>query len=126
MDNTTRRGFVKATAGGAAALAAIAAMRKEAVAEEAAAQASGPIKINDQFAGKGNARMITDDIWYVGASEKRLALFENAYPLTNGAAYNSYLIMDESVALIDTVDRSVTGQYLENIAAVLEEEDAGE
>ena len=40
-------------------------------------------------------RLVTQDTYYVGASERRLALFENVYPLNNGISYNSYLILDE-------------------------------
>ncbi len=117
---TSRRGFVKAAAGGAAAIAAISALRAQsAVADEATGEAAAPATINDFFAGKANARQITDDLWWVGASDKRLELFENVYPLEQGVAYNSYLLLDEQTVLIDTVDRSVTGEYFENIAAVL-------
>ncbi len=62
---------------------------------------------------------ITPDIFWVGGSDRRLELFENMFPLPNGVAYNSYLIMDEKTALIDTVDRSIGQLYLENITHVL-------
>ncbi len=121
MDVTaSRRGFVKAAAGGAAALAAISALRAESVGSAAADEAGGaPRTINDFFAGKANARQLTEDLWWVGASDKRIALFENVYPLDQGVAYNSYLLLDEKTVLFDTVDRSVTGEYFENLAAVL-------
>ncbi|MFR5796304.1 MAG: hypothetical protein ACLUI3_12670 [Christensenellales bacterium] len=54
-------------------------------------------------------RKMTEDLYWVGASERRLNLFENAYPLTNGVSYNSYLLLDEKTVLIDTVDKSVSG-----------------
>jgi len=57
--------------------------------------------------------------YWVGGSDRRLELFENMFPLPNGVAYNSYLIMDEKTALIDTVDRSISQLYLENITHVL-------
>jgi len=115
--NTSRRGFVKAAAGGAAAIAAISAMRAEyAQADEGRV---APVIVNDFFGGKANARQITEDLWWVGASDKRIELFENVYPLEQGVAYNSYLLLDEQTVLVDTVDRSVTGQYFENVAAVL-------
>ncbi len=124
MEQTTRRGFVKAAAGGAAAVAALSALRAETVlAEEAAGISTTPIIVNDFFAGKANARQITEDLWWVGASDKRLALFENVYPLSDGVAYNSYLLLDDQTVLIDTVDRSVTGEYFENVAAVLDGRD---
>ncbi|MDF2986746.1 MAG: putative flavoprotein [Eubacterium sp.] len=62
---------------------------------------------------------IAPDIFWVGGSDRRLELFENMFPLPNGVAYNSYLIMDEKTALVDTVDRSISQLYLENIAHVL-------
>lgn len=65
-------------------------------------------------------RQITPRIFWVGGNDRRLALFENMFPLPNGVAYNSYLIMDEKVALLDTVDSSITRQFLENIEHVLE------
>ena len=64
-------------------------------------------------------RKMTEDLYWVGASERRLNLFENAYPLTNGVSYNSYLLLDEKTVLIDTVDKSVSGLFFENIDHVL-------
>lgn len=60
-------------------------------------------------------RKITDTVSWVGGSDRRLALFENLFPIPRGVAYNSYLIQDEKTALIDTVDSSITRQFLENI-----------
>jgi flavorubredoxin len=62
---------------------------------------------------------ISPSIFWVGGSDRRLELFENMFPLPNGVAYNSYLIMDEKTALVDTVDRSISQLYLENITHVL-------
>lgn len=62
---------------------------------------------------------ISPDIFWVGGSDRRLELFENMFPLPNGVAYNSFLIMDKKSALIDTVDRSISQLYLENITHVL-------
>ena len=64
-------------------------------------------------------KKMTEDLYWVGASERRLNLFENAYPLTNGVSYNSYLLLDEKTVLIDTVDKSVSGLYFENVEHVL-------
>ncbi len=64
-------------------------------------------------------RQITDSIAWVGGSDRRLALFENLFPLPRGVAYNSYLILDEKTALMDTVDSSITRQFLENILHTL-------
>ena len=59
------------------------------------------------------------DIFYVGASDRRLALFENVYPIPDGVSYNSYLINDEKTVLLDTVDKSVSERFFENIDFVL-------
>ena len=62
---------------------------------------------------------ITEDLYYVGGSDRRLSLFENVYPVPRGVSYNSYLLLDEKTALFDTVDPSVADLYLENVAAAL-------
>ena len=67
-----------------------------------------------------NEMLINDDVTYVGASDRKLALFEAVYPLVNGVSYNSYLVNDEKTVLLDTVDRSVSGVFFENIAHVLD------
>lgn len=64
-------------------------------------------------------RKITDDTTYVGASERRLALFENTFPLGDGVSYNSYLITDEKTVLLDTVDPAVSHIFFENIEHTL-------
>lgn len=64
-------------------------------------------------------RKIREDLYWVGASDRRIALFENAYPVPSGMAYNSYLLLDEKTVLFDTADRAVSEQYKENVAAVL-------
>ena len=64
-------------------------------------------------------RRIDDDIIWVGADDRRLLLFEALYSVPMGISYNSYLILDEKTALIDTVDRAVTDQFLENIEETL-------
>ena len=51
---------------------------------------------------------ISDGFYYVGGSDRRIHLFENVYPLENGASYNSYLYLDEKTLLLDTVDRAVS------------------
>ena len=63
--------------------------------------------------------MIDKDIIYVGADNRRAFLFEAAYPVPRGMSYNSYLILDERTALIDTADRSVTDVFLENVDKTL-------
>lgn len=64
-------------------------------------------------------RNIVDDIIYVGASDKRLGLFENLFPIPNGVSYNSYLINDKYTCLMDTCDASVDKQFIENLKAAL-------
>lgn len=64
-------------------------------------------------------RKITDAVTWVGGYDRRLALFENLFPISRGITYNSYLILDEKTALIDTADSSITRQFLENISYVL-------
>lgn len=66
-----------------------------------------------------NVRNITKDIVWVGASDRRLALFENIFPIPRGVSYNSYVLMDEKTVLLDTVDTSVAGQFFENLEYVL-------
>lgn len=62
---------------------------------------------------------ISNDIKYVGVNDKNLDLFEGQYVVENGMAYNSYVIIDEKVAVIDSVDRSFGAEWLENIAVAL-------
>ncbi|HWQ78312.1 MAG TPA: FprA family A-type flavoprotein [Anaerovoracaceae bacterium] len=64
-------------------------------------------------------REIAPNIFWVGGNDRRLELFENMFPLPGGVAYNSYLIMDEKVALLDTVDSAIARQFFENIEHVL-------
>ena len=66
-----------------------------------------------------NTRQITNDLHYVGASDRKLALFENVYPIPNGVSYNSYVLLDEKTALLDTADAAVGEQFLENVAHAL-------
>lgn len=64
-------------------------------------------------------RKIDEDIIWVGADNRRLKLFEAVYNVPRGVSYNSYLILDDKVALIDTVDRAVTDLFLENVEHTL-------
>ena len=64
-------------------------------------------------------RKITDKISYIGASDRRIALFENVYPVPEGTSYNSYFVDDSKTAVIDTVDRAVSKQFFENIRHLL-------
>ena len=67
-----------------------------------------------------NVRNVTDDIVWVGASDRRLALFENIFPIPRGVSYNSYVLLDEKTVLLDTVDAGVAGQFFENLEYVLD------
>lgn len=62
---------------------------------------------------------ITDSILYVGADDKDLDLFESQYVVPNGVSYNSYVILDEKIALMDTVDQRATEEWLGNLDEVL-------
>ncbi|MFW2489681.1 FprA family A-type flavoprotein [Clostridium chromiireducens] len=64
-------------------------------------------------------REITEDLYWVGGNDRRLALFENVHPIQRGVSYNSYLLLDEKTVLFDTVDWSICRQFLENIKGVL-------
>ncbi len=66
-----------------------------------------------------NTKQITTDLFWVGANDRRIALFESVYPVPTGVSYNSYLLMDEKTVLLDTVDRAVTHQFMENVEHVL-------
>jgi len=64
-------------------------------------------------------RQIAPDLYWVGASDRRLALFENAYPIPRGISYNAYLALDEKTVLLDTVDQAVSCQFFENLEHLL-------
>ncbi|MBQ9588003.1 MAG: FprA family A-type flavoprotein [Bacteroidales bacterium] len=66
-----------------------------------------------------NTQNITDNLIYVGASDRRLALFENIYPIARGVSYNSYLLRDEKTVLFDTTDASVAHQFFANVEHAL-------
>ena len=57
-------------------------------------------------------KLVAPETYYVGGSDRRLALFENIYPLTNGVSYNSYVILDEKTCLLDAVDRSIASIFV--------------
>ena len=64
-------------------------------------------------------RKVSDRITWIGGEDRRLALFENVYPIPTGVSYNSYFIDDEKTLVMDTVDRSVSGQFFENLEYML-------
>ncbi len=60
-------------------------------------------------------KKVTDSVIWVGANDRRLSLFENLFPIPEGVSYNSYVIVDEKTALMDTVDSGSSRQFLENV-----------
>ena len=64
--------------------------------------------------------MVTKDIRYIGVNDRDIDLFEGQYPVPNGIAYNSYVILDEKVAVMDTVDHRKQGEFLANLEAALD------
>lgn len=64
-------------------------------------------------------KKVTDDLYWIGGSDRRLALFENVYPIPRGVSYNSYVLLDEKTVLLDTVDASISGWFFENLEYVL-------
>lgn len=64
-------------------------------------------------------QQIDDQLTWIGGSDRRLNLFENIYPVPNGVSYNSYLLLDEKTVIFDTVDRSISGLFLNNVAHTL-------
>lgn len=65
-------------------------------------------------------RKVTEDLYWVGSNDRRLAMFEGVYSVPDGVSYNSYLLMDEKTVLLDTVDKAVKGVFFENIEKVLD------
>ena len=63
---------------------------------------------------------ITNDIKYIGVNDHQVDLFEGQYVVPNGMAYNSYVILDDKIAVMDTVDANFTDEWLANLAAALE------
>ena len=62
---------------------------------------------------------ITDDIIYVGVNDHDVDLFEGQYKVPNGMSYNSYVILDDKIAVMDTVDANFTHEWLDNVASAL-------
>lgn len=67
-----------------------------------------------------NYRKIQDDLFWVGANDRRLAMFEGVYSVPDGVSYNAYVLLDEKTALFDTVDKAVSRTFFENLSAVLD------
>lgn len=66
-------------------------------------------------------KKIADNIYYIGVDDDTLDLFESQYPVADGVSYNSYVIMDDEIVIMDTVDSRKTQPWLENLKAVLGE-----
>lgn len=66
-----------------------------------------------------STRKVTDDLIYVGGSDRRLSRFENLFPIPTGVSYNSYVLLDEKTVLFDTADESISRQYIENVVHAL-------
>ena len=64
-------------------------------------------------------KKIYEDLYWVGGNDRRLALFENIYPISRGVSYNSYVLLDEQTVLLDTVDRAINDLFFENLEHVL-------
>ena len=64
-------------------------------------------------------KKITDDLIWVGANDRRLAMFEGVYSVPNGVSYNSYLLLDDTTVLFDTVDKAVGGVFFQNVEHAL-------
>lgn len=82
--------------------------------------------MHDDYSPKRNdatmiiTRPLSDGIYCLGASDWRNDRFENLFPLPNGLSYNSYLIRDEKIAILDTVDASVRREYIDNLFGLLD------
>ena len=66
-----------------------------------------------------NIRQITKDLYYIGVNDRRINLFENVYPISDGVSYNSYFLDGEKTVLFDTVDKSQSEQFFENLDSIL-------
>ena len=61
---------------------------------------------------------ISDGVYYIGVNDKTLDLFEGQYIIPNGISYNSYVILDEKIAVMDTVDKRGTDEWLANLETI--------
>ena len=64
-------------------------------------------------------RQLTADLFYTGVNDRRIALFENVYPVSDGVSYNSYVLKDRETVIFDTADGGFTDKYLQNVEAAL-------
>ena len=64
-------------------------------------------------------KKVREDLIWVGANDRRLAMFEGVYSVPQGVSYNAYLLLDEKTVLFDTVDKAVSGVFFENVEHAL-------
>ena len=69
----------------------------------------------------GMIKNVTDNVHYVGVDDKTIDLFQGQYVVPNGVSYNSYVIMDDKIAIMDMVDKRKASDWLENLSQVLGE-----
>ena len=67
-----------------------------------------------------NTVKVTDKVYWIGGNDRRTSLFENMWPIPNGISYNSYLIIDEKVALVDTIEFGSSDDYLDKIEELID------
>ena len=67
-----------------------------------------------------DTKEISKDLYWIGANDRRIALFENIFPVQHGVSYNSYILLDEKVVIFDSVDRSISERFFENIDHLLQ------
>ncbi len=67
-----------------------------------------------------NTVKITDKVHWLGANDRRTHLFENMWPIPNGVSYNSYLIIDKKIALVDTLEYGSSDDYIDKIQKLLD------
>lgn len=116
-EELSRRTFIKGITAGTLGLAAMSVAGTVFAQEE---EGAPKFDAKMQFSGIHNIRMVQDDLVYLGVSDQRIALFENVYPVPRGISYNSYLLLDDKTVLFDTVDRTVAGQFFENLMYALD------
>lgn len=67
-----------------------------------------------------NVRKVTEDVVWIGGNDRRLALFENVFPIPQGVSYNSYVLKDKKTVLLDTADDAVSAVFFENLVHALD------
>lgn len=72
-----------------------------------------------------NVRKVTETVYWIGGSDRRLALFENIFPIQRGVSYNAYVVLDEKTVLLDTVDSSISKQFFEKSSICIAREKVG-